>query len=87
VPGDLLLIPRSTAFFDSGYVEGDGCNHGSPALFDRTVPIFARGFERRAADSEGFRPSRRVDPRAYAATLAALLDIEPPTGATGGDVL
>jgi hypothetical protein len=87
VPGDLLLIPRSTAFFDSGYVEGDGCNHGSPALFDRTVPIFARGFERRAEDGADFRARRRVDPRAYSATLASLLEIEPPRGAQGGEIL
>jgi hypothetical protein len=85
--GDLLLIPRSTAFFDSGYVEGDGCNHGSPALFDRTVPIFARGFGGSVRNGEGFRATRRVDPRAYAATLANLLEIEPPRGASGGENL
>jgi hypothetical protein len=87
VRGDLLLIPRSNAFFDSGYVEGRGCNHGSPALFDRAVPIFARGFGGGAADGATFRAARRVDARAYSATLASLLEIEPPRGAIGGENL
>jgi hypothetical protein len=85
--GDLLLIPRGNAFFDSGYVEGDGCNHGSPALFDRTVPLFARRFGGGVTDGESFRATRRVDPRAYSATLASLLEIEPPRGALGGEEL
>jgi hypothetical protein len=86
--GDLLIIPTPEAFFDTGYVEGEGCNHGSPYRFDRSVPMFVRSTgEHRQVGDKGFTPSGKVDPRAYAATLAALLKIAPPAGAEGGEVL
>ncbi len=88
-PGDIFLVMEQGSFIDTGYVEGFGVNHGTHWLFDRTVPIVARapsapagGGERRTFDER-----RTVDHRAYAATLAALLGIEPPPGARGGAVL
>ena len=85
--GSLLVVPAHGAFFDSGYVEGDGCNHGTPFLFDRTVPLFVRpprsvGQPRRSS-LPVFDPATRVDPRAYVVTLADLLSVDPP--ALGND--
>ena len=86
--GDLLIVPTPEAFFDTGYVEGEGCNHGSPYRFDRAVPMFVRTTGERVHKlGEAFKPSGRVDPRAYSATLAALLKIGPPAGAEGGEDL
>jgi hypothetical protein len=80
--GSLLVIPERGAFFDSGYVEGDGCNHGTPFLFDRTVPLFVRRPRSEASPARAsfprFDPAARVDPRAYSRTLAGLLSISGP---------
>ncbi len=38
----LYIQTRAGAFFDSGYALGFGTSHGSPYLFDRTVPLFVR---------------------------------------------
>jgi hypothetical protein len=87
-PGDIFLVMEQGSFIDTGYVEGDGVNHGTHWLFDRAVPILARGpGARRSSGQKAFDPSRTVDHRAYAATLAALLGIEPPAAAKGGAVL
>ncbi len=46
IPADsgaaLYLQGRAGAFFDAGYVPGRGASHGSPYLFDRSVPLFVR---------------------------------------------
>ncbi|NUO47263.1 MAG: hypothetical protein HOV80_00245 [Polyangiaceae bacterium] len=87
-PGDIFLVMEQGSFIDTGYVEGDGVNHGTHWLFDRTVPILARGpGARRPSEQKPFDPSLTVDHRAYAATVAALLGIEPPAAAKGGAVL
>ena len=38
----LYLQARAGSFFDAGYALGHGTSHGSPYLFDRTVPLFVR---------------------------------------------
>lgn len=38
----LYVQTRAGTFFDAGYVTGFGASHGSPYLFDRTVPLFVR---------------------------------------------
>jgi hypothetical protein len=40
--GDVYLLTKPGVFIDSGYVIGDGVNHGSPYLFDRAVPLIVR---------------------------------------------
>lgn len=46
IPADsgavLFLQSRAGAFFDAGYTLGFGTSHGSPYLFDRSVPLFVR---------------------------------------------
>ncbi len=87
--GDLLVLPKPGAFFDSGYVDGDGCNHGTPYLFDRAVPLIVRRpraepLPSRAVVRPTFDPEQRVDPRAYSRTLASFLKIDPPAAAKDG---
>lgn len=89
--GSLLVVPARGAFFDSGYVEGDGCNHGTPYLFDRTVPLFVRAplsprSTTRHEPPLAFDAANRVDQRAYARTLAAFLEIEPISNGLGADL-
>jgi len=87
--GDVFLVTTPGSFVDTGYVEGDGCNHGSPWLFDRAVPIVMRppaGNAPRSASVEARNPAP-VDDRAYAATVAALLGMAPPPAARGGESL
>lgn len=50
---------RAGSFFDSGYVLGRGTSHGSPYLFDRTVPMLVR--------APGREPAGRVvdEPTSY----------------------
>jgi hypothetical protein len=38
----LYVQTRAGAFFDAGYAPGRGTSHGSPYLFDRTVPMLVR---------------------------------------------
>jgi hypothetical protein len=83
--GDIFVVTEPGTFIDTGYVEGDGCNHGSPWLFDRAVPIVVRspaGVTRRSASVDG--ELAPVDDRAFAASVSALLGIEAPPSARGG---
>ena len=85
--GDVYLLTKPGVFIDSGYVIGDGVNHGSPYLFDRAVPLIVRPPRKTSATSTiapAFDPKDVVDHRAYAATLAALLRVPPPALAAGG---
>jgi hypothetical protein len=85
--GDVYFAPAPGSFVDTGYVEGDGCNHGGPWLYDRAVPLVVRSRSGEKASGEPFSPARRVDDRAFAATVASLLGVEPPPAAKGGAVL
>lgn len=85
--GDVYLLTKPGVFFDSGYVIGDGVNHGSPYLFDRAVPLIVRAPRSSAVEAPAvpaFDPKERVDHRAYAATLASFLGVAPPPLAKGG---
>lgn len=86
IGGDVLIVPKPGAFFETGYVEGKGENHGTPYLFDRAVPLIVRAprAEGAPATPQSYDGALVVDQRAYAATLAALLHITPPEGAQGG---
>lgn len=90
--GDLLVLMDRGAFFEPGFSDGDGCNHGTRQLFDRTVPIVVRRARPDALlDGEvpkpAFDPKERVDLRAYSRTLAGLLGIEPlPSSRDGRDL-
>jgi hypothetical protein len=77
----LYIVTHPGSFFDTHYARGRGLNHGSPYLFDRTVPLLVR--------APGRVPAGRMltDPHrfdAFARTAAALLEIPPPSAATGG---
>ncbi|HYP88282.1 MAG TPA: alkaline phosphatase family protein, partial [Polyangiaceae bacterium] len=79
--GDLYIVPKPGSFFDPSLVRAHGINHGSPYLYDRTVPLLLR--TPRLA-STGIRLDERLRPADFTATAAALLDIAPPSGAAGG---
>lgn len=85
--GDVFFAPAAGSFVDTGYVEGDGCNHGGPWLYDRAVPLIVRSRRGTRPRAAPFAPERRVDERAFAATVAALLGVEPPPAAREGAVL
>jgi hypothetical protein len=83
--GDLYIATRPGSFFDPNLARGRGVNHGSPYLFDRTVPLFVRGADLNGAGQEQTGPVRPSD---FTATAAARLGIQPPAGAAlGRDLL
>ncbi len=41
--GDYVIVPKAGSFFDPYIVKGFGTSHGTPWLFDRSVPLFAMG--------------------------------------------
>ena len=77
----LVLGPGS--FFDPTVIVGKGTSHGSPYLYDRTVPLLVRAPGRVAA-------GRVVDMatfNAFVDTAASLLGVSPPHDAvTGGSI-
>lgn len=79
--GDLYIVPHPGSFFDPNLVRAHGINHGSPYLYDRSVPLFVRPPERARA---GVVVVETLRPADFAATAAALLHIDPPAGARGG---
>ena len=42
----LHIVPRPGSFFDPNLVAGHGINHGTPYLYDRSVPVFVRAPDR-----------------------------------------
>lgn len=73
--GELYVLPRRGSFFDADVVPGKGTSHGSPYLFDRSVPVVVRAPGRAAA---GRVIDQKISFRTYARTLSTLLDVEPP---------
>ncbi|MBI2388783.1 MAG: alkaline phosphatase family protein [Deltaproteobacteria bacterium] len=70
-PGDLYVVTTPGSFFDTRYVLGRGQNHGSPWLFDRSVPVVVRAPGRVAAGAIHDAPtSFSTSTRALAALLA-----------------
>ena len=63
--------------WDAEYVAGRGMNHGSPYLYERTVPLFVRAS---GGETEAGRAiDAPVDFTAYATIEAALLGLDPKT--------
>jgi hypothetical protein len=56
--GDLYVMVESGTFFDPGYVEGKGASHGSPYLYDRSVPLFVRSKDKSGAGKQITAPTR-----------------------------
>ncbi|HSO34261.1 MAG TPA: alkaline phosphatase family protein [Labilithrix sp.] len=75
--GDYFVVPRHGSFFDGEVVPGKGTSHGTPWLYDRTVPLFVRG-----APGEVDAGALILDPvdfSAYSAVEAAFLGLDPRT--------
>jgi hypothetical protein len=68
---DFYVVLQPGSFFDPSIVVGKGTSHGSPYLYDRTVPLLARSPGRIAAGAQV--TDATFD--AFAATAASLLDI------------
>ncbi len=76
--GDLYLVPERGHFFHVGYTPEGGCNHGTPYLYDRSVPLLIRAPGR-------VRVGQRLQgPRSFATfarTAASLLGVGAPGSA------
>jgi hypothetical protein len=74
--GDYYVVPTPGSFFDSEIVVGKGGSHGSPYLYDRTVPMLVRA---PGAIDAGAVVDAPVDFTAYAALEASLLGLDART--------
>ena len=63
---------RAGAFFDPGYALGRGTSHGSPYLFDRTVPMLVRAPGREAAGRVVDEPTSYTEFRRQAERLLGM---------------
>ncbi len=70
----LYVVVRPGAFFDTDYVPGRGTNHGSPYLYDRSVPLLVRAPGRVAAGAE-VGAGTACSYTLFARTAAALLGV------------
>jgi hypothetical protein len=82
--GALYMLPRAGSFFDPSVVVGKGTSHGSPHLFDRSVPLLVRAPGRAVAARVVDAP---VSFRSFARTLSSLLGVDPPAAAAAADDL
>ena len=73
--GNLYVLVKRGSFFDPNVVVGKGTSHGSPYLFDRSVPLLVRAPGRVAAGRVLDAP---ISFRVFSRTLSTLLGIEPP---------
>jgi len=78
--GDMYIALKPGSFFESDITPGHGSSHGSPHLFDRTVPMLVRG----PGIQSGRVISDTVDFSAFAALESALLGLD---SRSPGDVL
>jgi len=73
--GDYYVLTHPGSFFDGEIVVGKGTSHGTPYLFDRTVPMLVR------APHAGIGAATVIDDpvdfAAFAAIEAALLGLDP----------
>ena len=82
--GNIHLVPEqywflhSTDEADKMGLEGISAIHGSPWAYDTFVPIIFAGH--RVPRGKVY---RRVGPHDIAATIAAYIDVKPPSGSTG----
>jgi hypothetical protein len=75
--GDYYVVPRPGSFFDGEIVPGKGGGHGTPYLYDRTVPLFVRGAP--GAMEPGRDIEDPVDFTAFSGLEAAFLGLERRT--------
>ena len=82
--GDLYVVLRHGSFFDGHVVVGKGTNHGSPYVYDRTVPLLvvAPGVIAPGGVLRGPLPFTT-----FVRTAAAILGISPPHDAGPGPSL
>ncbi len=73
--GELYVLAKRGSFFDPSVVAGKGTSHGSPYLFDRSVPLLVRAPGRVAG---GRVLGDHISFRTFSRTLATLLGVEPP---------
>lgn len=75
--GDYYVVPKPGSFFDAEIVRGKGSSHGTPYLYDRTVPLLVRA---RGQLGEGVVVTEPVDFSVFAALEARFLglDSRPP---------
>jgi hypothetical protein len=76
VSGDFYLVVKPGHAFDADYTPGYGANHGSPYIYDRSVPLFVRG--------PGVKAGNMIDPpisyRVFEHTISDLLGLKPLPG-------
>jgi len=81
--GDLYIVTKAGSFVDAEVEKGKGTSHGTPWLFDRSVPLLVRAPHRSA-------PGRVVETptsfRAFARSLSTLLGVEPSVSEAVGAV-
>jgi hypothetical protein len=75
--GDLYIVVKPGSFFDPEWVAGKGTSHGSPYLFDRSVPLLVRAPGHAVAGRTIEEP---ISFRAFSRALATLLGVEPADG-------
>jgi len=80
--GDFYIVPAPGFFFDPELAIGAGTSHGSPYLYDRTVPLLVRAPGRVPPGTTRAAPTSYA---AFARTAAALLGIPEPSGLAGSD--
>lgn len=68
----LYAQARAGSFFDPGYTPGRGTSHGSPYLFDRTVPMLVRAPGREAAGRVVDEPTSYTEFRRQAERLLGM---------------
>lgn len=71
--GDAYVVTRPGSFFDGEIVVGKGASHGTPYLYDRTVPMLVRA---RGDVDEGRVVDDPVDFTAFAALEAHFLGLD-----------
>lgn len=76
--GEGYMAPRPGFFFDPNVVVGKGTSHGSPYLYDRSVPLFVRA---PGLVPAGAKEASPVHFSAYARVLRSLLGVTPETPA------
>jgi hypothetical protein len=79
--GDYYVVTSRGSFFDADVVVGKGSSHGSPYLFDRSVPLLARAPGRVAA---GVVVERPASYETFARAAGGILGIDAPGHADRG---
>lgn len=76
--GDYYIVPAHGSYFDGEIVPGKGGSHGTPWLYDRTVPLFVRG----PGVVAGATIDEPVDFTAYSRIERAFVGLDPTPAST-----